>query len=61
MESKMISLYFDEPNPQSCGFISFNNKISPKMLEAIEQEVINYELAELNINNQKEVKSNGNT
>lgn len=29
------------------GDISFNNKISPKMLEAIEQEVINYELVEM--------------
>lgn len=29
------------------GNITFNNKLTPEILEAIEQEVINYELAEM--------------
>ena len=36
-----------EPCDDLQGDITFNNKISPKMLEAIEQEVINYELVEM--------------
>jgi hypothetical protein len=39
--------------------VPFENKLSPEILYAIEQEVINYELAELMIND-KEVH-NGNT
>ena len=47
------SFYYDNSDSLTVGKISFNNKLSPEILYAIEQEVINYELAELNINNDK--------